>query len=721
MPYYTQPAMLIVVFAIAPLFPSGAGADAATLYAAVVPESHERSTDVGNVPGQRYLAQRTAADTPPVRRDAHRGDAPPPETPPADVTFRVRVEDLKVPFAITPERREWLEALADFYSDDPADETFAALEKWLVRFRRELKPTAEGIILLEFAYEALSHPVLREPTAAQWEKHLEKLQRWRTLHPESDSADAALGHAYFTRGMYARGSGLASTVTAQGWKQLAEDIPRARESLERAASRLKDDPQIYAKLIAVATIEGASRDETEGYLNRAKEIAPAYFPPYQEMLTYLLPRWHGEPGDSERFATESAEQLGGDQGLELLGRLVFRMCHFERDAAELFPLDQVWKAARLMHELYPASPRHLQFAAKAACMAGEREAARELFAQIEAEPDLPIWSRAKVFEAYRRWSQPDWPTGQERRLLWHSRNGFANGLACSPDGKLIVTAGWAGSRAIKFWDFASGELLATLPSGTVAIIGVAFSPDGKRLALGTFQGPVILIDPQTLESLATLMGHRASASGLAFSPDSRLLASAATDDTIRLWDVAGENEKFTLQDPAVTDPWRLHFSPDGKHLVAYGQTLRAWNTATGQPADLPQYLHHLAGFRPDGTAVAIARDCRYVQEFDLRTGERRSLFQLPPGRNVAYLSPDGRTLAVFNQQSAAGADPASSFRLHLWDIATARQTATCEGHSSDINRVIFSPDSRTVITASDDGTVRLWDVPPPAAAPAPTP
>ncbi len=722
MPSSTKPAslLLIIVIAVMALLARSVGAAGSTADPAAVPESHVRSADVLNKSDRLYLAQRTAADTPPVRRGAPPADAPRPAAPPAAAALRVTVEDLKVPFAITPERRELVEALADFYSDDPADETFAVLEKWLARFRRELKPTPEGIILLEFACEELSHPVTPEPTAAQWEKHLEKLQRWRTLHPDSGSADAVLGHAYFTRGVRARGSGLASTVTAQGWRQLAEDTPRARESLERAASRLKDDPQIYAKLIAVATTEGASRDETEGYLNRAKAIAPAYFPPYQEMLTYLLPRWHGEPGDSERFATASAEQLGGDQGLELLGRLVFRMCHFERDATELFPLDQVWKAARLMHELYPASPRHLQFAAKAACMADEREAAEQLFRGIHQPPDPLIWSRPKVFDAYRRWARPEWPRGLERRLLWHSRDGFANGLALSPDGKLLVSTGWSGSRCVKFWDAASGELLDALPSLATAISAAAFSPDGKRLAIGTVQGPIYLIDSQTREPLAMLASHNQMLDGLAFSPDSRLLASSGQDDVVRIWDVAAETERFAFRDPAITNAAKLDFSPDGKLLAALGGGLRAWNTATGEPAELPAGITQIAGFRPDGTVVALAANGRTVVECELGSGKTRELFDLPSGDHTVYLSPDGRTLAVNEQNRALGAARIVSFRLLLWDIASARQTAAHAGHTCDINRVVFSPDSRTVITASDDGTVRLWDVPPPAAAPTPS-
>jgi WD40 repeat protein len=312
-------------------------------------------------------------------------------------------------------------------------------------------------------------------------------------------------------------------------------------------------------------------------------------------------------------------------------------------------------------------------------------------------------------------------------------------VAVSPTGNEIATAGDDG--LVRIWDASSFKLLRTLSGHSDKVYSLNYWGDGLRLASASWDGTVRIwnFDGKPMQTFDTQLngGITIKQYSVAFVPEPskdaspKYVVSGGEDGNVRKWSIqsgrleekkpsAAVEEKKQPGAPKERNPQAvqaLSFEPNGTGEFvagAFDGRIRVFQTTPTAPVELSantkKALH--VAYSPDGKSIVSAGrngegpvlNAESLKIWNVKSRSFRAL----RGHNdyvvSASWSPDGKYIV------SGGGE--TDNRVLLWNADTTERITsfTGTGHFKDVESVAFFADGSRIISAGEDGTIRIWDV-----------
>ena len=298
----------------------------------------------------------------------------------------------------------------------------------------------------------------------------------------------------------------------------------------------------------------------------------------------------------------------------------------------------------------------------------------------------------------------------------------------------------------------------TLGGHTQRVMGVAFTPDGRKLVSGSWDDTLKIWDVETGREVMTLDAHREGVESVDISPDGRLIASGGRDNAARIWELESGRELLAFRDHQgyVTS---VKFAMDGARVISGGRDriVRIWDAETGEE------YHALAGHTDHVNCVAVHPYGRWIASggcdetiriWDAETGEELSTLRAGIGEvecvafSPAAFTPTGQYLAgggragktrLWKLSGSTAQVPAQILpgsrggcndltfafaagignrlvsgsyggTIKMWQDPYISEPLTFKGHTSNVFATAISSDGKQIASGSEDNTIKLWDV-----------
>jgi WD40 repeat protein/outer membrane lipoprotein-sorting protein len=331
---------------------------------------------------------------------------------------------------------------------------------------------------------------------------------------------------------------------------------------------------------------------------------------------------------------------------------------------------------------------------------------------------LPPKEPAKLAAAYS--DNPSYPTdgilSTDRvpaQIRWDPKGRTITALLRDPESTPSMQHT---ENELRQWDVATGKLLWSQRVG--GSWSFAATADGKALA--TVVGYEVQLRDAATGKIVRTWATDEMLSSLEFSPDGKALAASISEwaqhggkkwGGAQIWDI----EQARLLRTIKSDNWPvsiIRYAVDGKHLATVNSSAKLWNVATGELVRIFPGMH-TAAFSPDGQTIACHsassptdKKIGRIDLYKLNDGSLVRSFASEKGTanswttSVAF-SPDGRLLVATDWNGA----------VTLWDAAKGDIKLTITDHKAGVLSAAFSPDGATLVTGSEDKTLRVRKLP----------
>ncbi|MBS0203866.1 MAG: hypothetical protein JSS49_13255 [Planctomycetes bacterium] len=537
------------------------------------------------------------------------------------------------------------------------------------------------------------------------------VEAWLKQIPNTIAGRTVLSHLWTEYAAFTRSNPSANDTDETILEKLDARCNRASELLdevERASPR--KDVGVFRLRIDQSRILGRKPDPA--LVHAMHQIDPLNREVVSAMAYSLMPRSVGAPGDLENFADDVVKRTAKSCGQFHYAVIGILVEEFEWEFA-FYSHQLDWLRLRQglidLETLFPKSREHLDPFARLAIFAKDFPAARKLMQRIGNSPNPLIWS-PQTFPVWKEHLMPDLFEGEQKQLIVAHYQTIRM-LEVTANGKAVMS--FDDSPALTVHDLGTGKLVAANPMMKVDAASAAAHGGKGLLTVGTEEVPGIHLMRLSDGRTGTIL-NTAPVKLTRISQDGAIAALATETGEVSFVDIKAGKPTRIISVATPTPIHDMQFSPDGNLLATVCDTglvriLGARAERAPQAFSIGKSNLRSVAWSPAGDVLAVGDDNGNI---DLIQWPERKLLRSWQNRQTSVetlaFSPDARRLAIglcSPERNARVTNP-----LRIWNLQANDPPQPLRGHKLGVTQVRFTPDGSQLVSASDDWTIRTWDL-----------